>query len=813
MGSPIARARSQSFLTANASYQDSKLTSVKRRSHSAYQQIQRLLFGLSILTGTGLALAIAIPAQASTSLIAQTSATPIPQAESTTSYLFVSPVQGNDSGTGTQTAPLRSLTQALRQAQPGTTIVLSPGTYGEETGEQFPIRLRAGITVQGNRDSHGNGIVIRGGGSFLSPTAARQNITVLAVNQSTLAGVTVTNPNSRGYGVWVESSSPTLLYNSFRDNLHDGVAVNGNSAPLIQSNLFLNNGTNGVSVFGRSSPRVQQNVFDRTGYGIYIGDEAQPTLVSNRIVNNRSGVIVQEQARPVLRHNLIEGNQQNGVVAIAQALPDLGTPDSPGHNQFAQNGEADINAEVAQYPIVAVGNQFAQQRLTGSVDLTGTMSLAAAQGATPLSLESGTATLSTASAGASERAVPTQTSTLAASTLSVPSSSTRLSAATPVLETVPVLPSAQALPLAQPTQTNVEADTVQAEAIAPTSMASPSPVRTQSPNFSIPDTASSRFPQPSRSSTPQSSQPTNRPGALAIEEFVTPSTQASAASSRVTLPTRTEAALSESAASSGVSPSSSGSSQSSSPASSAYVERLLAQFSAANLSSPARSESAEPSSSDLSQDVQAEGAIELRVIDPPESATRTTLPTSASTSTPRPESRRNAALLSLFSARSTLQTPDSEGIPIRVVMPSEQTSQPQLTTIAAAQSSPPAQATPQPTIRPRNQNLLPVPAANVPYGHVGGRSRVRVGSNPLSNRIGPGVNRIEMLGLRYRVLVEANGRDAETIVRAIAPGAFRTNASGRSLMQAGAYSSLENANDMARQLAGRGLRAEVQQMQ
>ncbi|MGB3493542.1 MAG: DUF1565 domain-containing protein [Elainellaceae cyanobacterium] len=884
MGLPITHVQTKAFSTAHSLSTKPKPIPVKSLQPAAVQRIQHdqqtqrwpqsVLLALSLLAGTALSLAIATPAQAEQIDRLITQNHPIITAQATPaapSYLFINPIQGNDSGAGTQASPLRSLTQALSQAEAGTTIVLAPGTYSEETGEQFPIRLKPGVTVEGRRDQHGDGIVIRGGGSFLSPTAARQNITVLAVSQASLIGVTVTNPNSRGYGVWVESSNPTLAYNTLRDNIHDGIAVNGASAPLIQHNLFLNNGTNGVSVFGRSSPRIQQNVFHQTGYGIYIGDEAEPTVVSNRIVNNRSGVIVQEQARPVLRNNLIEGNQQNGVVAIAQALPDLGTPESPGQNQFAQNGEADINADVAHYPVIAVGNQFAQQRLIGSVDLTGTMPLAAAQGATPLPLESGTVTLAASSSTTLLQASP-QSNDLSSNTSGAPrlpeldsltpTPSTRpvstevtetLNIATPGSPTalassplnqapptqanepstraIPVLPAPSTLAATPPTQVNTAAiAAAAATATAPSSQANPTttnPTTAAAPSAPAQAASrpSSRFPQPSASS----SQPSRTPGrnnALAIEEFVEPSSIQRAASVRFPAAALSETAATPSSLESSVAASSpaatappeSSSALQPSSSPSAQTQRLLSQLTAIGTASSAGSSNDAQitrleTRSDFG-DPEAEDAVEIRVIDPPAAIGSSRPAPSAS----RQTSRANAALLSLLPSQGSQSDSMAaeEGIPIRVLMPSETTVQPRLTTIAAAQnSSPPSQpqAAPRPTIRPRNQNLLPVPTADVPYGHVGNRSRISVGSNPLANRIGPGAGRIQMLGLRYRVLVEANGRDAEMAVRSLAPGAFRTNLNGRSLMQAGAYSSLENANDMARQLAGRGLRTEVQQMQ
>jgi parallel beta-helix repeat protein len=293
-------------------------------------------------------------------------------AATTANLLFVNPSLGNDAGEGSQSAPFRTITRALQFAQPGTVIMLAPGTYSAESGESFPIRLQPGVTLQGDPASHGRGILLRGGGDYLSPTAARQNITLLGGNQAVIAGVTVTNPNARGYGLWIESASPTVLNSTFTGSQHDGISINGASSPLIQGNHFTSNGASGLSVFGTGQPQILNNRFEGTGYGINVADQAAPMIVNNRILNNRNGVVVQEQSRPVLRQNRIEGNAQNGVVAIAQSLPDLGTASNPGNNQFVNNGELDVNATAAETRIPAAGNGLQGDRTSGPVDLAGT---------------------------------------------------------------------------------------------------------------------------------------------------------------------------------------------------------------------------------------------------------------------------------------------------------------------------------------------------------------------------------------------------------------------------------------------------------
>ncbi len=295
--------------------------------------------------------------------------------------LYVSSSGGSDSGgNGSDRAPFKTLTYALSVAPPNTAILLAPGTYSAQTGEQFPLMLKSGVTVQGNPNTRGQNIVIKGGGYFLSPTWAGQNIAILGADGAGLSGVTVTNPNDRGYGLWIESSSPTVVNNTFSGNTHDGISVVGTSRPAISGNLFSKNGANGITIFNRSEPFVRDNVFENTGFGVNVAQQASPMLVGNQITRNKDGVVVQAEARPVLRNNYIEKNQRDGIVAIAQSLPDLGTATAPGGNVIRNNGHHDVNNAAKGQVIPAYGNQLAIDRTAGRVDVAGTFSPAPSMG-------------------------------------------------------------------------------------------------------------------------------------------------------------------------------------------------------------------------------------------------------------------------------------------------------------------------------------------------------------------------------------------------------------------------------------------------
>ncbi|MEA5621020.1 DUF1565 domain-containing protein [Cronbergia sp. UHCC 0137] len=284
--------------------------------------------------------------------------------------LFVNPNTGNNKvGNGSTQAPLQTITQALQVARPNTIIILAPGTYSLQTGEIFPLILKPGVSIQGDITNKGKTVKIIGGGEYLSRSFGRQNITVVGANQTTLSGVTLTNTNRRGYGLWIESTNPVIEENTFIGSIQDGVSITGNATPKISKNYFERNGANGITTSGNSRPELRDNILQQTGFGINITQNSAPLVIGNQLTKNRSGILIQANASPVLRNNLIQSSQEDGVVIISQATPNLGSMAEPGKNVFRNNARYDINAKAAKQLIFAGGNNLAANRIVGKVDL------------------------------------------------------------------------------------------------------------------------------------------------------------------------------------------------------------------------------------------------------------------------------------------------------------------------------------------------------------------------------------------------------------------------------------------------------------
>lgn len=283
--------------------------------------------------------------------------------------IYVNPALGSDTaGQGRENSPFRTISYALTQATDNTVIQLAPGSYTADTGESFPLVVPSGVILRGNESTRGQTVLVLGGGDFISPTFSRQSMTLLAQGNSEIRGITVTNPRTRGTGIWVEAGAPTIRDNTFSNSLRDGIFISGTGDPTITDNVFINNDGNGIAVARNARGTIRDNDFQDTGFGIAVGDNAAPLIEDNRILNNVDGVVVSNQARPVLRNNVIQNNQRDGVVAIANALPDLGTSDDDGENVIRDNGRYDIYNATANNTLLAVGNDVDPDNISGEVE-------------------------------------------------------------------------------------------------------------------------------------------------------------------------------------------------------------------------------------------------------------------------------------------------------------------------------------------------------------------------------------------------------------------------------------------------------------
>jgi parallel beta-helix repeat protein len=272
--------------------------------------------------------------------------------------LFVNSNTGKDdlSAGRNEATPFKTISYALSQAKPGNIVQVSSGLYTQELGETFPLVVPQGVTLQGSEFNQGSTVVVMGGGRFASSWWGSQDVSILAKADSQIAGLTVTNPNSRGTGVWIEAANVSVKGCTFTKSAREGVFAAGKSNVAIENNLFVDNSANGLAMTGMSTGMVRNNSFQKTGFGIAVSEKSSPQLVNNRVQDNVDGIVVSHSATPQLRGNIVEGNKRDGLVAISSAQPDLGSTTAPGRNIFRNNGRYAIYNATSKNTFAVEGN-------------------------------------------------------------------------------------------------------------------------------------------------------------------------------------------------------------------------------------------------------------------------------------------------------------------------------------------------------------------------------------------------------------------------------------------------------------------------
>ncbi|GAX41225.1 hypothetical protein NIES4075_21940 [Tolypothrix sp. NIES-4075] len=282
--------------------------------------------------------------------------------------LYVNPATGNDKNPGdSKFSPFKTISCALKVSTKSTIIQLAEGNYNSLTGEVFPLLIPDGVLVVGNEGTKGRGIVIEGSGAYQSQSFGWQNITLLLLGEATVMGVTVANTAAKGTGVWIESTAPSLVNNTFAKCGREALFVTGTAKPAILDNVFVQNAVSGLVMAGNSKGEVLRNIFQKNVIGIAISDSAAPMLVKNKLIENRTAIALSRQAQPVLRQNLIANNTQGGVLVNGNANPNLGKKQDNGENIFRDNGQFDLNNATSQ-KLVLVGNQLNPAQVKGPVE-------------------------------------------------------------------------------------------------------------------------------------------------------------------------------------------------------------------------------------------------------------------------------------------------------------------------------------------------------------------------------------------------------------------------------------------------------------
>jgi hypothetical protein len=303
---------------------------------------------------------------------ALTGAVPTPAVAHAPSIHQVDPALGDDgNGTGSVTAPFRTITRAPAAAQPGETVVLRPGTYDEHV-----VTVRPGVTVTGPRSA-----VLRGADSSM-------RVFEIQHDDTTLRGFTIDGKVCdalvkncfRGRAIWVQN---TVAHRGLTGIEIDGMHLQNLGGECVRMKYF----TTGSRVTGNTiGPcgvwdfAVPNTGTGQNGEGVYIGtapeqldrnptpepDASDRNEVRDNVIDTRAGecVDIKEAARDNdVAHNICTGQgPRNG---NSGAMDSRGPSNTFRFNVIHHNAAAGIRIG-GDHPGDAVGNDVHHNVIIGN---------------------------------------------------------------------------------------------------------------------------------------------------------------------------------------------------------------------------------------------------------------------------------------------------------------------------------------------------------------------------------------------------------------------------------------------------------------
>ena len=202
---------------------------------------------------------------------------------------------GNDANAGTDLAPVKTLTYAIKLVSSPGCINLKPGLYDDKVnGETFPMNIPATVTVIG--DEKGKGMtqtaVVRIEGTLSGNTAPIQGMINPGAN-STLAGVSVGFVGQAFRVPILLTAAGVTLRNDTIDHCTANAAIyvgtGGKDYVITGNDIYKNSGVGLAMILGGVGSKVEGNSITNNQYGIEVdvipnadfGGGAQGSLGNN----------------------------------------------------------------------------------------------------------------------------------------------------------------------------------------------------------------------------------------------------------------------------------------------------------------------------------------------------------------------------------------------------------------------------------------------------------------------------------------------------------------------------------------------------
>ena len=218
---------------------------------------------------------------------------------------------------------------AIKAAEPGTRILVRPGTYREGLVIDKPLETlgdgkREDIVVEAKeknavlfKSSMGRIANLtlrqRGGGNWYCVNVAqgRLDLSDCDISSDSLACIAIH-----------DGADPVVRRNRIHDGKEGGVFVHSEGRGTIEDNEITGNVCAGIAIQEGADPVVRRNrIHDGKQSGVFIHSEGRGTIEDNEITGNGiSGVAVLDSGNPTVRNNRITNNEYFGVYVESSGM-------------------------------------------------------------------------------------------------------------------------------------------------------------------------------------------------------------------------------------------------------------------------------------------------------------------------------------------------------------------------------------------------------------------------------------------------------------------------------------------------------------
>jgi parallel beta-helix repeat protein len=215
-----------------------------------------------------------------------------------------------------------TLTDALKAAKSGDTILVRPGLYKEG------VIIDKAVEIIG--DGNLGEVVIEATGKdvvlFQASMGRITNLTLrqagggkfygvdIAQGRLDLEGCDITSQSLACIAIH-EGADPRLRRNRIHDGADDGVFVSDNGLGTLEDNDIFSNAKAGVAISKGGNPTVRRSrIHDGNYYGVFVYDNGLGLLEDNDIFHNAyAGLAISKGGNPTARSNRIRDGRQSGV--------------------------------------------------------------------------------------------------------------------------------------------------------------------------------------------------------------------------------------------------------------------------------------------------------------------------------------------------------------------------------------------------------------------------------------------------------------------------------------------------------------------